>query len=59
MTSARKHKLQIQLHVQALKPRNPLVALTRVRKAGKHEATGKAERQRGKRELKRELGRGN
>lgn len=55
MTSARKHKLQLQ----ALKPRNPLVALTRVRKAGKHEATGKAERQRGKRELKRELGRGN
>jgi hypothetical protein len=54
MTSARKHKLQLQ----ALKPRNQLVALTRVRKAGKHEATGKAERQQSKRELKRELARG-
>jgi hypothetical protein len=55
MTSARKHKLQLK----ALKPRNPLVALTRARKAGKHEATGKAARQQGKRELKRELTNGN
>ena len=53
MTSARKHKLQLQ----ALKPRNPLVALTRKRKAGKHEATRKAERLQSKRELKRELAR--
>ena len=37
------------------KPRNPLVALTRLRLAGRHQPTGGAQRQAASRQLRREL----
>lgn len=40
-----------------LKPRNPLVALTRARRAGRHDAGRKAQRQQDQQALRRELSR--
>lgn len=37
------------------KPRNPLVAPARVRRAGRHDSSGKSQRQRHRHELRREL----
>ena len=52
MTSARK----IKLHLPAKKPRNPLVAPARQRKAGAHRKSGKARRQAEKAALRKETG---
>lgn len=43
------------LVVAAAKPRNPLVAAARFRRAGAHGARGHAERQQAQRSLQREL----
>lgn len=42
--------------IKRLKPRNPLVASCRFRKAGSHERSGASRRQRAERELRRVLG---
>lgn len=52
MTSARK----IKLHLPAKKPRNPLIAPARQRKAGAHKKSGKAQRQADKTALRKDAG---
>ncbi len=44
-----------RINVKTLKPRNPLVAPCLFRKAGRHEPSGRAERQRAHASLHREL----
>lgn len=51
MNSARK----IKLRVTAPKPRNPLVTAAAQRKAGSHRKSTSAQRQAGKRQLKKQL----
>ena len=41
--------------IATAKPRNPLVAAARLRQAGRHDSHDKAQRQRGRDELRREL----
>jgi hypothetical protein len=41
--------------IATAKPRNPLVAPSRMRQAGRHASGDKAQRQRGRDELRREL----
>jgi hypothetical protein len=41
--------------IATAKPRNPLVAAARMRQAGRHGGGDKAQRQRGRHELRREL----
>lgn len=45
----------MKITVNTLKPRNPLVALARLRSAGSHRSGGRAMRQQGRRSLQREL----
>ena len=45
------------IHIQSLKPRNPLVAACRMRLAGSHRAGDGARRQQAKRALRVELDR--
>lgn len=45
----------MKLTIATAKPRNPLVAPARMRQAGRHGAGDKAQRQRGRHELRREL----
>jgi hypothetical protein len=41
--------------IATAKPRNPLVAPTRMRQAGRHDRGDRSHRQRGRNELRREL----
>lgn len=41
--------------INTAKPRNPLVAPTRMRQAGRHDSGDQSQRQRGRDELRREL----
>jgi len=41
--------------ITAPKPRNPLVLASRLRRAGSHQATRKAQRQQGRQALRREM----
>ncbi|MBX3588400.1 MAG: hypothetical protein KF796_17335 [Ramlibacter sp.] len=52
MTSARKFKLQLK----APRPRNPLVAAARTRKAGEHRKSEKARRAADKVRLRKDIG---
>ncbi|CAN5263822.1 hypothetical protein BH11PSE9_BH11PSE9_36510 [soil metagenome] len=45
----------MKITVNTLKPRNPLVALARLRRAGSHQTGGRAMRQQASRLLQREL----
>ncbi len=45
----------MKLTIATPKPRNPLVAPTRMRQAGRHDSGDKSQRQRGRDELRREL----
>jgi hypothetical protein len=45
----------MKIHLHALKPRNPLVAAARQRRAGAHRRSASAERQRACSALRREL----
>ena len=45
----------MKITVKTAKPRNPLVAPTRMRHAGRHDSGDKSHRQRGRHELRREL----
>ena len=45
----------MKITITTLKPRNPLVAPTRLRQAGRHQPTGGAHRQSVARQLRREL----
>ncbi|CAN5884423.1 hypothetical protein BH11PSE8_BH11PSE8_18850 [soil metagenome] len=45
----------MKITVNTLKPRNPLVALARSRRAGSHRPAGRAMRQQDRRVLQREL----
>ena len=49
----------MKITVNALKPRNPLVALARLRHAGSHRLATRAQRQQAGRSLQRELERMN
>lgn len=45
----------MKITVHALKPRNPLVAMARLRRSGSHQPSSRAQRQQAGRMLKREL----
>ncbi|MFY9510974.1 MAG: hypothetical protein WAQ05_08385 [Rubrivivax sp.] len=45
----------MKITVPTLKPRNPLVAMTRLRRAGEHRASAGSRRQQAGRELRLEL----
>ncbi len=45
----------MKITVNTRKPRNPLVALARFRRAGSHQSTARANRQQAARSLQREL----
>jgi len=49
----------MKIILNAVKPRNPLVALTRFRRSGSHQAGARTRRQEAGRSLKRELDRMN
>ncbi|MFN7570069.1 MAG: hypothetical protein ACK5TK_01245 [Betaproteobacteria bacterium] len=51
-------KLVVKGPRRKLKPRNPLAVVARQRAAGAHGPSGKAERQRGRRQLKKLLDEG-
>lgn len=55
MSSARKMKLRLKLKLEASKPRNPLVAPARQRKAGSHRKPSSALRRAEKMALKKQL----
>ena len=47
----------MKITIDTRKPRNPLVALARFRRAGSHQSTARANRQQAARSLQRELDR--